>query len=247
MNNNIRTHKCDTCNENIKTNICNKKKDLYYFFCSECLKSINVCSKQNCNKLFLLNNDDIINLKTIYLFGNNSKFYLYDDIKQIIITKYGSFDDLKKKLKEKKELKKKKLKKIENDKLERETKLKELFISHKLEFKNHGDCYSYIHYGTPELNIVLNNELNKLKEQSNRQIILANRLHDINIPYDERLKSCYEYINNLNTKPLDDIVKSIKMEYNLQNNPENNTKNKNNIHYNNKIYLNTFNDYDICV
>ena len=111
MNNNIKTHKCDICKVIIKVNIYNKKQDLYYFFCSECLKKMNVCSKQNCNKLFLLNNNDLINSKTIYLFGNNSKFYLYDDIKQIIITKYGSLNNLKKILKEKKELKKKKIKK----------------------------------------------------------------------------------------------------------------------------------------
>jgi hypothetical protein len=239
MNNNIRSHKCDTCGESIKVNICNNKKDLYYFFCCNCLKSVNVCSKQNCSKLFLLNNDDLANLKIIYLFGNNSKFYIYDDIKSIIITKYGNFDNLKKLLKDKKEMKKKKLEKIANEKLEREKQLKELFMLNKLEYKNHGDCYSYIHYGTPALNVVLNNELNKLNEQTNRQMILANRLNDFNIPLDEKLKSCYEYINNLNTKPLDDIITSIKIEYNLKNNNDN--------FYNNEIYVDNFENYNICV
>ena len=166
---------------------------------------------------------------------------MYDDIKQIIITKYGSLNNLKKILKEKKELKKKKLKKIENDKLEREIKIKELFELNKLEFKNYGDCYSYIHYGIPELNVVLTNELNKLKEQSKRQFILANRLYDIDIPFDEKFKSCYEYINNLNTNPLDDIIKAIKIEYNSNNNI------KNNAYHNNKKYLSIFNDNNICV
>jgi hypothetical protein len=216
--NNIRTHKCETCNINIKANICDKKKDMYYFFCCGCLKNINVCSRQNCGKLFLLNNNDLINSKTVYILNSNSKFYLYDDIKNIVINKYESMDNLKKILKEKKEAKKKKLKKIENEKLDRESKLKELFYLNKLEFKNHGDCYSYIHYGVPELQIVLTNELSNLREKTMRQFVLANELHNVDLPLDERLKTCYEYINNINTKPIDDIIKSIKNEYELKNN-----------------------------
>jgi hypothetical protein len=36
----------------------------------------------------------------------------------------------------------------------------------KLDFKNYGDCYSYIHYNVPDLETVLKNELTKLKEIS---------------------------------------------------------------------------------
>lgn len=235
--NNIRTHKCNTCNINIKVNTCDKKKDLYYFFCCNCLKNVSVCSKQNCNKLFLLTVNDLASSKTIYLLNNNSKFYLYSDIEKIIVMKYGSLINLKKILKDKKEIKKKRVQKMENDKLKREKDLKNLFALNKLEFKNYGDCYSYVHYGTPKLEEVIHNQLAELKEKSKRQFILANELHDINIPLDERLKSCYEYINNLNTKPLDDIVKCIQSEYYSQNSTQDDDK----------YYLDTISNYDIYV
>lgn len=216
--NNIRTHKCNKCPVDIKINMCDKKKDMFYFFCSGCLKNINVCSKKNCQKLFLLNNNDIVNLKVIYMLNSNSKFYLYDDVMNVINIKYGSLENLKQIIKEKKRIKKEKMKKLEDEKIKRENKLKDLFMLYKLEYKNYGDCYSYIHYATPDLNIVLKNELNNLKIKSMRQFVLANELQNIRVPLDESIKPCYEYINNINTKPLDDIVKSIKMEYDIKNN-----------------------------
>jgi len=227
--NNIRTHKCETCNINIKVNLDDKKEYLYYFFCCSCLKNINVCSKKNCNKLFLLN-DELKNVKTIYLLNNNSKFYMYSDIKTIVLDKYGSFDNLKKILKERKMNKKIKMQKLENDKIMRETKLKELFALNKLEYKNYGDCYSYIHYNKPELNTVLTNELNKLKECSAKQFMLSNDL----INFDEKVQSCYNYINDLKYNPFNDITKSIH----------------NNTYYNNDEYesheISAHTKHDIC-
>ena len=132
----IRTHKCETCSTHIKVNLYDKKKELYYFFCSTCLKNVNVCSKESCNKLFLLK-DELKNAKTIYLFNNNSKFYLYDDIKNIAITKYGSLDNLKKILEEKKISKKSRKEKVQNERINREIELKELFTLNKLEYKNY--------------------------------------------------------------------------------------------------------------
>lgn len=214
---NIRTHKCDMCDINIKVNLTDKIENLYYFYCCNCLKNINVCSKQNCNKLFLLNNE-LKNVKTIYLLNNNTKFYMYDDIKTIIIAKYGTFDNLKKILKERKINKKNKMQKLENDKIIRENKLKELFALNKLEYKNYGDCYSYIHYNKPELNTVICNEFNKLKERSAKQFILSNELNDITISLDEKVKSCYNYINDLKYNPFNDINKSIQNDTHYDNN-----------------------------
>lgn len=240
--NNIRTHNCNTCSSDIKVNLCDKTKDLYYFFCYTCLQSINVCSKKHCNELFLLNNDnDLKNLKTIYIINSNSKFYLYDDVIQCVIRKYGSFDSLKIMLKEKKKAKKAKVKKLESGRKEREQKLKELFMLNKLEFRNHGYCYEYIQYGKHDLDFVLNSELNRLKDQNIRQNVLAGALRNINIPLDQNLKSCYEYINDISTKPLNDIVKCIELEYNLKNNKYCDLEN------NNTDVISKFNSNNICV
>jgi hypothetical protein len=152
------------------------------------------------------------------MLNSNSKFYLYDDVMNVINIKYGSLENLKQIIKDKKRIKKEKMKKLEDEKIKRENKLKDLFMLYKLEYKNYGDCYSYIHYATPDLNIVLKNELNNLKIKSMRQFVLANELQNIRVPLDESVKPCYEYINNINTKPLDDIEKSIKMEYDIKNN-----------------------------
>jgi hypothetical protein len=92
---NIRIYECHKCGTNTKINLCENEENLYYFFCGDCLKKINVCSKRNCHKLFLLTNE-MKNTKNIYLSNNNNKFYLYDDIEQILISKYGSINELKK-------------------------------------------------------------------------------------------------------------------------------------------------------
>lgn len=215
--NTIITNNCQSCNINIKTNIHSDQTNHYYFFCSECIKNLNVCAKSNCNKLFLLNDNDLKNLKYIYLLNNNSKFYLYDDIKKIVVTKYGSLDNLKILIKQNKNKKKLQQQKKQNDKLKREKDLRELFIFHKLEYKNFGLCYEYVNYGKPSINVVLETELAKLEEKTKRQNDLAKILYNLNIPLDNNNKLCYEYINGITNKSIDDVIKSIRFEYNLDN------------------------------
>src|SRR5439155_1854984 len=180
---------CEKCNNKISNffpqNIINKYN--YYFFCSKCLKILKVCSKSKCKKLFLLNNSDFKKLKIIYL-NNTQHFFLYDDIKEIVLNKYGSFINLQNIINEKLIEKKLKIQKNNNLIADREQKLKESFQLNKLEFKNYGDCYSYIHYGEPTLEIVMENELKKINEKNSRRIILANELKKININLDESLK-----------------------------------------------------------
>ena len=209
---NITTHKCDMCINNIKVNLCSEKESLYYFFCNLCLKTINVCSKQNCNKLFLLG-DELKNLKTIYLANSNSKFYKYDDVKNIAVNKYGSINELKKILKEKKEMKKMKKMKMESERIDRENLARDQFGFNKLEFKKHGDCYLYIQYGKPSLQEVISGELIKLRERTKRQLVLATELYRFGIPYDETLKSCYEYVNGIRGESVEEILKSVQNEY----------------------------------
>jgi len=164
-----------------------------------------------------LNDNDLVNIRIIYL-DNNYNFYIYDDIQQLVINKYGSISELQEIITKKKLIRKEKEKKRMMLIQERENHLKTLFQLNKLEFKNYGDCYSFIHYSIPDAETVIKNELLKNAERNNRRIMLANKLKHLNIPVDETLKSCYEYINNLTTKELNDIVRGVEIEYFIKHN-----------------------------
>lgn len=217
---NILSLSCDKCSItkiqlNRLVNPENYSKNKHYLLCKKCLGEINVCSKSKCKKTFLLNDSDLKNTKYIFL-SNQYQFYIYDDIIKIIDQKYGSLDNLEKIIHSNKHKSNQIIKKKELKKNEREHKLKELFQSNKLEYKNYGDCYSYVHYGKPDIEIVLENELNRIKTINNRRIQLTNELRKIDIPLDESLESCYEYIYNLNTKDLSEIVRCIEIEHFLK-------------------------------
>lgn len=211
--------------ENEKCNSKNKKiaikehyvKTKHYMFCRNCLGNMEICSKSKSKKIFHLTDDDIKNVKLIYLENNTiHQFYKYQDIKDVVINKYGSISNLQLLINKKNEIKEIKNQKIESTKLQRELKIRETFQMNKLEFKNYGDAYTYIHYGKPDLNTVVNNELIKISQKNARCLKLANKLKQLNIPIDESLKSCYEYINNIGTDSLEDIVRHIEVEHFLK-------------------------------
>jgi hypothetical protein len=164
---NIRVHKCEICGNHTKI-----ESDLsdFHYFCTSCLPNVNVCSKKNCQKIFLLNSE-LMAVKPIYLKGSNQKFYVYEDIKQLAMVHHGSMDNLKAKLKTIHDNKKKRHLKLQSEMNKRECELREVFELHKLEFKNHGDCYSYIHYGKPDIYSILDSEMAKLKVITQKQLM----------------------------------------------------------------------------
>lgn len=208
--------KCEKCPSKISlTGLENYSENKHYLLCKKCLGETDVCSKSKCKKIFLLSDNDLKNTRFIYA-SNQYQFYVYDDVKNVVNNKYGSIENLQKIINANKIKKDQQIKKVELTKLDRETKLKELFQLNKLEYRNYGDCYSYVNYGEPKIEIVLNNELTKTRDINNRRMELANELHKINIQLDETLKSCYEYIHNLNTKDLHDTVRCIEIEHFLK-------------------------------
>lgn len=198
--------KCQICNSAVITF---KEVDQvkYYFFCKKCIKNKQICSKTKSQKLFLLDDSDFTNLKLIYIDNPriDYKFYLYDDIEQIVIKKYGSLSQLENMLHSKHENKKLLREKRDTVKSERENKIKKLFFDNKLEFKNVGDVYLYINYGKLNPEDIVNNEICKINKKSFRRIELANKLQMKNIKLDETNLSCYKYINGM-TDSLDDTV-----------------------------------------
>lgn len=165
----------------------------YRIFCDECLKKKQICSIEQCKKKYLLCDDDIKNLKPIYTDNpkNKNKLFIFSDINEI---------------KKQYEMKKRKQELIEE------------LNNNKLEYKNYGDCFSYVKYGIPSIETVILNELSKLEIKRNRKIKLALELSKYNIQVDENLPSCYNYINNIGCKTLKETVREIKVEHYIKNN-----------------------------
>lgn len=191
----------------------------YYILCYTCTRTNIIYSKTKCKKEFMLNDNDLKNIKMVH-FNNNYNYYLYADIEKIILNKYGNISNLQLKIKNSKIKQEQKNTKIQDIKNIREQKLKEELKRNKLEFKNHGNFYSFIHYGIPELKTLINNELQKNKEKMERRTILSNELSKLDIPLDETLKTCYEYINNLTNKKLAVIIRNIEVEHFLKHETE---------------------------
>jgi len=196
-------------------NKCSQQSNIdHYIYCKKCLQSLKVCSKTNAKTMFLLKDGDLAGLKNIYLEGSNHVFYKYDDVEKLIVNKYGSTDNLKDIIAKRKE--EYEARNVKKNKLKEERKqiLKEAFLFNKLEFKNHGDCYSFVNYGKPSLDVVVNNEIMRVMERENRIKSLDAKLREKGLIYDETIGACYEYINCIGDRTLDETVKVIYIEAN---------------------------------
>jgi len=213
---------CNHCNTKVvigklSSQIDNAKQ---YTFCDNCIKTQAFCSKSKCRLIFLLNDDDMKNLKYLYINNKNNKsqFYLYKDIEQVVLNKYGSFDKLNEMYEQKVDVKGKK----DGKGLTAEHKRKQELISalnqNKLEFQNHGDCYSYVKYGTPDIETVIQNMLVKLKRVSERRIELAKLLSDNGVPFNEEFGPCYNYIHDIGYKNLAETVQDAEIDHFLRTN-----------------------------
>lgn len=195
----------------------------YHLFCSFCIKNKNICSKSKCQKIFCLTNEDIKNLKTIYIKNpsNNTKFYVFEEIKKIALDKYGSLENIQKIINDKSQKKNERNNNFKIIKEERKNELLQKLKENKLQYKDYGDCYSYVHYGTPNLDQVIQNEITKLEKKNKRRIRLARELAKIEINFNESLSSCYNYINKVGPhKSLKETIRSIEIEYFLKYNTE---------------------------
>lgn len=207
---------CQFCNNNINwdlNDLDNFDIKKYYLLCKECIKNTKVFSKTSCKKLFLLDENDLKNLKLIYLNDKNKKkFYVYCDVEKVVVNKYGSLDKLKiileKRSKKQEDKNQRKLDQMKK----RKEELMKVLMENKLEFKNYGDCYSYICWGKPSINEIVNNEIEKLKIINNRRIRLGKELSKKKLKLDENNKICYNYIYNLSSKPIEDVVRSVEID-----------------------------------
>lgn len=197
---------CEDCQKQIQINRLVEPKH-HHFLCKECITNREICSLDKCKKRYLLNDDDMNKLKHIYVDNpkNKKKFFIFSDVRDIIIEKFGSVENMDT-IKKQREMD------------DRKRLLTETLEYNKLEYKSYGDCFSYVKYGRPSIETVISNELKKLETKRNRKMILANELATHNIPFDETLPSCYNYINNIGCKTLNETISEIRVEQYMKNN-----------------------------
>ena len=154
-------YKCLLCNVPTKYKLPkNVASEDVFVLCDECFNNNATYTKSFCLDHLLLNRLEIDNLK--YFYKNNSKLYLEDDIKKLIYSNYG---DGYEKYKEQKLIKKNNLSaRAQSKREERREQLYQKLIDNKLKYKTHGDCYTYVMYGYPDLDTVIENELEKCKK-----------------------------------------------------------------------------------
>ena len=141
------------------------KNDKSFIVCNECQQNNEMFTRTYCINNLLLNKSDLNSIKCFY--KSNQKLYLKDDIQILIMLKYGN-DYVN--YKEKKLLHKyKRISNINLQRDERKEKLMEKLAEYKLEYKNYGDCYSYVQFGFPDVDIVIINELEKYRNIFSKQ------------------------------------------------------------------------------
>lgn len=98
--------------------------------------------------------------------------------------------------------------------------IKKKLSENKIEFRYHGDVYSFIHYNTPSIDKIINKLKKKQKNIINRKIKLHLELKKKGIPLDMEIRACYDYIYNLGNLDLKKTVKEIEIELFLKKIPE---------------------------
>ena len=63
------------------------------------------------------------------------------------------------------------------------------------------------------INLIIENELSKLSLKNKLRLQLSQELDKLNIPFDENIGVCYNYINSIGTKSLHDVVRATEIEY----------------------------------
>lgn len=194
------------CSINMKNMLIDFNEGQQFVLCNDCHNSSKLYSKTFCLKQLLLSKSDIAPLKYLHNKNTKIKYYLDEDIENIVKTKFDKIE--KNKIK-----KMEKAKQLEFMKHERLKVLVQRLSEYKLEYKPYGDCYLYVAYGYPDIETVVRNEINKSIELSRRKKILYKELQKFNLSYSDTQNSiCYEFINGITDKSINEVVNDAKIE-----------------------------------
>jgi len=163
-----------------------------------------------CIDKYRLKKEDIIKLREMYFENkqNNIRLFLESEVDDVIEMVYGSDTKYSREyinISDKNNKREKK--KIY---MQRRKKLQNALADHKLELKPHGDCYSYIYYGTPSIDEILEKELKKEDRRFERMITLVEALAEYGFAFDEKNSMHMDYINNATSMTTNDIIRLMR-------------------------------------
>ena len=109
-------------------------------------------------------------------------------------------------------------KKKEYTKKQRKELLSQRLGEYRLPIRAYGDCFSFVEYGKPFIDEVVDNELTRADEYQKRRVELSKELNEREIIYDESYPDCLNYVKQRNHKTLHDTVRAIEIESFLRDN-----------------------------
>lgn len=190
----------------------NFNNEIEFILCSQCENNYKLYSKTYCIKQLSLTNNDLSSIK--YKHNPKHKFFLEQDIKEIIKNKYGNgLEELQLK---------RKLRRLTNKRIKQNKRydlLKEKLMENNLEHRRVGDCFTFVKYGYPSIDNVIKNEKERKDEIQKRRDILNNELKKYKLEIDNNYRSaCYDYIYNITNKTIADTIDDTKINQFLSNN-----------------------------
>lgn len=99
---------------------------------------------------------------------------------------------------------------------QRREKLYELFDEYRIPVSLTGDCYSFIERGQPDLETVLENELQKQFTYQERRMKLTRALEKVDIDYHDDYLECRNYVHQRNNRTLAETVRAVEIEHFLR-------------------------------
>ena len=171
-------------------NIKNIKKQ--FIICDLCQKNYALFSKSFCINELLLSKSDLEELN--YFLKGTTKLFLEDDIQILIKKKYGDINNYNTYKQNKLSTKMQRLNLQQKIREERKNELINRLSEYKLEYKTYGDCYTHVQYGYPEINTIIENELEKYKKIFSKKQEIINTCNELN---EEIGSKHYKYIHGI--------------------------------------------------
>lgn len=190
----------------------------YLPLCSQCTKELllqdKLISSSSCKNKYSLTDSDLKKNKIVYLknIKNKTKYYLFSDIYDTIIKKYGNINALSDALKMKE--KNKEIKKINREQLIKQKKfeLSQVLRNLNIDLNSYGNHFEYINYGKSTVDEIIADEKHKFMYKKKRETKLERELQKYGIQYNYNNVNCYNYVNKIGHKKLDDVISSMVLD-----------------------------------
>jgi len=151
-NNNNSNNKCLFCNT--ATRYIAKTQNTFVA-CSDCEIEHNLLPKSFCIDVLLIKAQELATVK--YFHKSSQKLYIYSDIQNIINKLYGeNYIHIKQ---QKLVDKYKKIHNLELLRNQRKEKLIAALSDYKLDYLHYGDCYTFVQFGYPTIDVVITNQI----------------------------------------------------------------------------------------